>query len=90
MNAPHVRFVTVWSFGLPVQFGDEIGPIGGEVAASRRAASVRPGALPATLTSTTGRPWRRNASASAALLHDFIGRVRGGKSDDAFLQVDDV
>ena len=76
--------------GLLVQFGDEVGPAGRTRSRMRRGCSVRPGAPPATLTSTTGRSRSRKASASARARSTTspIGWT-AGKADDALLQVDD-
>src|SRR5579862_1337766 len=65
MKAPQVRFVTRWSPGCPASSGTiSAQPAGRSPPAG--ACSVRPGAPPVTLTSTTGRSCRRNDSASTA------------------------
>ena len=54
-----------------------------------RDCSARPGAAPATLTSTTGKPCLRNAAANLlAVLDHLVGRVCGRQTDDALLQID--
>ena len=75
---------------LLIQFGHEVRKAGGEVAGRTRTVPRGPGAPPATLTSTTGRPWRRNASIRPTeRLHDLCGGMGGGQRDDALLQIDD-